>query len=156
VGAIAHARCGRREGRARLPRRGVQRYIGRNPNNRPLSQLPAACLTLSASQEIAPFMIAVDSGRTAIKARIVRDGKLRKSTECPTPSTGSADAVLDAIARLVLELDPSPKAVGVAMPGEVDPGGRCWGLPNVPGFKGVALGKGLSDRLRCPVAVEND
>ena len=61
-----------------------------------------------------------------------------------------------AIARTVLELDPAPRSVGVAIPGEVDPTGRCWGLPNVPGFKGVQLGKGLSDRLRCPVAVEND
>src|SRR5690606_19941221 len=97
-------------------------------------------------------IIGVDFGGTAIKAGIVQDGRIIKSTECPTPKTGSADDVLDAIARLVLELDPNPKAVGVAIPGEVDSGGRCWGLPNVPGFKGVALGRGLRDRLRCPVA----
>lgn len=101
-------------------------------------------------------MIGVDFGGTAIKAGIVQDGKVIKSIECPTPRTGSADDVMDAIARLVLQLDPNPKSVGVAIPGEVDSGGRCWGLPNVPGFKGVALGRGLSDRLRCPVAVEND
>src|SRR5690606_31271007 len=101
-------------------------------------------------------MIGVDFGGTAIKAGIVQHGKIIKSTECPTPKSGNPDDVLDAIARLVLELDSNPKAVGVAIPGEVDPTGRCWGLPNVPGFKGVQLGKGLSDRLRCPVAVEND
>jgi glucokinase len=101
-------------------------------------------------------MIGVDFGGTGIKAGIVEDGKVVRSVECPTPKTGSADDVLDAIARLVLELDPAPKSVGVAIPGEIDPTGRCWGLPNVPGFKGVDLGRGLSDRLRCPVAVEND
>jgi glucokinase len=101
-------------------------------------------------------MIGVDFGGTGIKAGIVQDGKVIQSVECPTPQTGSPDDVMDAIARLVLELDPNPKSVGVAIPGEVDPSGRCWGLPNVPGFKGVALGRGLSDRLRCPVAVEND
>jgi glucokinase len=91
-----------------------------------------------------------------IRAGIVEDGAVIRSTEVPTPSSGGPEKVLDAIARAVLQLNPSPRSVGVAIPGEVDPTGRCWGLPNVPGFKGVALGKGLSDRLRCPVAVEND
>jgi glucokinase len=101
-------------------------------------------------------MIGVDFGGTAIKAAIVQDGKIVRAAECPTPRTGLADDTLDAIAELVLTLHPQPKSVGVAIPGEVDPTGRCWGLPNVPGFKGVSLGRGLGDRLKCPVAVEND
>jgi glucokinase len=101
-------------------------------------------------------MIGVDFGGTGIKAGIVEGGRVVRSAETPTPKGASADGVLDAIAKVVLELDPNPKSVGVAIPGEVDPAGRCWGLPNVPGFKGVDLGKGLSERLRCPVAVEND
>lgn len=103
-----------------------------------------------------PTMIGVDFGGTGIKAGIVEEGRVVRSASTPTPRGAPADEVMDAIARLVLELDPAPKSVGVAIPGEVDPSGRCWGLPNVPGFKGVQLGKGLSDRLRCPVAVEND
>ncbi len=101
-------------------------------------------------------MIGVDFGGTGIKAGIVVDGRVVRSASSPTPKGVPAETVLDTIARTVLELDPAPKSVGVAIPGEVDPAGRCWGLPNVPGFKGVELGKGLSDRLRCPVAVEND
>lgn len=101
-------------------------------------------------------MIGVDFGGTSIKAGIVEEGRVVRSTETPTPRGAPADTVLDAIASAVLELDSNPESVGVAIPGEVDPAGRCWGLPNVPGFKGIALGKGLSDRLRCPVAVEND
>ena len=101
-------------------------------------------------------MIGVDFGGTGIKAGIVEEGRVMRSLETPTPKGASADEVLDAIARLVFELDPKPRSVGVAIPGEVDPAGRCWGMANVPGFKGVALGKGLSERLGCPVAVEND
>lgn len=101
-------------------------------------------------------MIGVDFGGTGIKAGIVVDGRVVRSASSPTPKGVPAEVVLDTIARTVLELDPAPKSVGVAIPGEVDPTGRCWGLPNVPGFKGIELGKGLSERLRCPVAVEND
>ncbi len=101
-------------------------------------------------------MIGVDFGGTAIKAGVVEDGQVVRSAEVPTPVGEGPDKVLDAIARAVLQLASKPRSVGVAIPGEVDPTGRCWGLPNVPGFKGVELGKGLSQRLRCPVAVEND
>lgn len=102
------------------------------------------------------MIIGVDFGGTGIKAGIVEEGRVIRAAHTPTPKGASADEVLDAIARVVLELDANPTSVGVAIPGEVDPAGHCWGLPNVPGFKGVALGKGLSERLRCPVAVEND
>ncbi len=101
-------------------------------------------------------MIGVDFGGTAIKAGIVEEGRVVSSAVVSTPATEGPDKVLDAIARAVLQLDSHPKSVGVAIPGEVDPTGRCWGLPNVAGFRGVELGKGLSERLRCPVAVEND
>ncbi|HSC86008.1 MAG TPA: ROK family protein, partial [Polyangiaceae bacterium] len=101
-------------------------------------------------------MIGVDFGGTGIKAAIVEEGRVIRAIDTPTPKGVPADEVLDAIARVVFELDPKPKSVGVAIPGEVDPGGRCWGLANVPGFKGVELGKGLNQRLGCPVAVEND
>ncbi len=101
-------------------------------------------------------MIGVDFGGTGIKAGIVEGGRVVREATTPTPADQGPEKVLDAIARVVLELDSKPKSVGVAIPGEVDPSGRCWGLPNVPGFKGFEVGKGLSDRLRCPVAVEND
>jgi glucokinase len=101
-------------------------------------------------------MIGVDFGGTGIKAGIVEDGMVIRSLETPTPRGAPPEEVMGAIARVVLELDPNPEGVGVAIPGEVDSSGGCWGLPNVPGFKGVNLGQGLTERLRCPVAVEND
>ena len=101
-------------------------------------------------------MIGVDFGGTQIKAGVVRDGAVVQSKTAPTPAGSSPETVLKTIADTVLELDPKPASVGVAIPGEVDSEGRCWGLPNVPGFKGVHFGEGLSLRLGCPVAVEND
>jgi glucokinase len=64
--------------------------------------------------------------------------------------------VLDSIAAAVLTLGSDPNAVGVAIPGEVDSEGRCWRLPNVPGFEGVHVAEELARRIGCPVAVEND
>jgi glucokinase len=101
-------------------------------------------------------MIGVDFGGTLIKAGIVENGEVLRSKTTPTPIGSSPDRVLDTIAATVRALDATPTSVGVAIPGEVDGEGKCWGLPNVPGFKGVLFGEGLSSRLGCPVAVEND
>lgn len=98
--------------------------------------------------------IGVDFGGTRIKAGMVRDGKVTARTVAPTPK--GRKAVLDAVARLVKQLDKRPAAVGVAIPGEVDEQGVCWRLPNVPGFAGVNIVRELSRRLGCPVACEND
>lgn len=100
-------------------------------------------------------MIGVDFGGTYIKAGAIEGGVLTRSTSAETAGS-PPEIVMDVIAKTVLELDPKPDAVGVAIPGVVDSEGRCWGLPNVPGFKGVHVGEELSVRLKCPVAVENE
>jgi glucokinase len=99
-------------------------------------------------------MIGVDFGGTRIKAGVVDVGALVKSEAIPT--RGSPSEVLDAIAALVKSLEAAPSQVGVAIPGECDDRGRCYRLPNVPGFEGVAIGEELRARLGCRVAVEND
>src|SRR6187402_415053 len=102
------------------------------------------------------MLIGVDFGGTQVKAGIVENGEVVRSTSTPTRAGGSADDVLDTIASTVLALSSKPDAVGVAIPGEVNGEGRCWRLPNVPGFEGVLIGEELSKRLGCPIAVEND
>ncbi|HEY3233462.1 MAG TPA: ROK family protein, partial [Polyangiaceae bacterium] len=102
------------------------------------------------------MMIGVDFGGSQIKAGIVKDGDVIRSTSVRMRSSWSPSDILDAIASTVLALAEKPKAVGVAIPGEVDTEGRCWRLPNVPGFERVNLGEELARRLSCPVAVEND
>ena len=99
--------------------------------------------------------IGVDFGGTRIKAGVVENGQLAHSESCDTPADGP-NAVLDAIAELVHRFDAQPSGAGVAIPGEVDPEGRCYRLPNVPGFEGVRIAVELERRLHCPVTVEND
>ena len=102
------------------------------------------------------MLIGVDFGGTQVKAGIVENGDVVRSTSTPTRAGSSANDVLDTIASTVLALSSKPDAVGVAIPGEVNSDGRCWRLPNVPGFEGVHIAEELARRLRCPIAVEND
>ncbi|HEX7451570.1 MAG TPA: ROK family protein, partial [Polyangiaceae bacterium] len=102
------------------------------------------------------MLIGVDFGGTQVKAGIVESGEVVRSTSTPTRAGSSPGEVLDTIASTVLALSSKPDAVGVAIPGEVNSEGRCWRLPNVPGFEGVHIGEELAKRLHCPIAVEND
>ncbi|MBX3461352.1 MAG: ROK family protein [Planctomycetes bacterium] len=96
--------------------------------------------------------IGVDWGGTHIKAAVVDGANVRTHAAADTnPATA-----LDDIARLVDSLSPEPEQVGIAIPGEVRDDGRCWRLPNVPGFEGVNIAAELQRRIGCPVAVEND
>lgn len=102
-------------------------------------------------------MIGVDFGGTQIKAGTVRDGVVTRSVVRATGAGAAPDVVLDAIAQAVLELDPAPKSVGLAIPGEVNAAGKVWRLPNVPGFEGVNIADELRRRIgEARVAVEND
>lgn len=101
-------------------------------------------------------MIGVDFGGAQIKAGIVDGSQVVRTTSASTVAGARPEELLDAMARLVLALDPKPPSVGVAIPGVVDQQGQCWRLPNVPGFRGVHLGKELTQRLGCMVAVENE
>jgi glucokinase len=100
--------------------------------------------------------IGVDFGGTEVSAGIVENGEVVRLTRMPTPAGASARELLDIIASTVLTLSPKPDAVGLAIPGEVNAEGRCWRLPNVPGFEGVQVAEELAMRLHCPIAVEND
>ncbi|HEY6555742.1 MAG TPA: ROK family protein [Polyangiaceae bacterium] len=101
-------------------------------------------------------MIGVDFGGTQIKAAVVEGGVILRNSSAPTPADLGPSAVLDRVALVVRELSTSPESVGLAIPGQVDATGRCWRLPNVPGFEGVPIASELTLRLGCPVFVEND
>lgn len=102
------------------------------------------------------MLIGVDFGGTHIRAGIVEGGEVTRLATTSTRPGSTPNEVLEAIASAALALSPKPKAVGVAIPGEVDAEGRCWRLTNVPGFEGVHVGQELARRLGCPIAVEND
>jgi glucokinase len=99
--------------------------------------------------------IGIDLGGTRIKvARVDADNILVERT-IATPQ-GGPEVVLAAVAETVKFIDPNPKAVGFAIPGEVDSSGKCYRLPNIDGFEGVAIASILEPLLGCPVFVEND
>jgi glucokinase len=101
-------------------------------------------------------MIGVDFGGTRIKGAIVDGKTIQKKESVETPDEQSPSVVLDTIAALVRKLTDTPSSIGLAIPGQVDDDGRCWRLPNVPGFEGVNIQKELEKRIGCTVTVEND
>jgi len=101
-------------------------------------------------------MIGVDFGGTRIKVAVVDGAVIERSADLATPKGAQPLEILDAIANQVHELDSRPDAVGLAIPGEVDPSGKVWRLPNVPDFAGVEMARELGERLGCPVTIEND
>lgn len=100
--------------------------------------------------------IGVDFGGTAIKIAEVDGANILRATSIPTPIGASPPAILDAIAGALGVVTPSPPTIGVAIPGEVDATGRCYRLPNVPGFEGLEIARELEVRTGARVVVEND
>lgn len=100
--------------------------------------------------------IGVDFGGTSIKVAVVNQSEILAERVIATPQGQGPAAVLDALGAAVLELDPKPDALGLAIPGEVDKSGACYRLPNVDGFEGFRIAAYLEPRLRCRVQVEND
>jgi glucokinase len=100
--------------------------------------------------------VGVDFGGTRIKAGTVVGGSVVHAEKIDTPAHEGATVVLDAVAEVVKRLGPVPAEIGVAIPGEVDGAGRCYRLPNVPGFDGVNIAEEVGRRLGCRVHVEND
>ena len=99
--------------------------------------------------------IGIDLGGTSIKIARVEEDQILTEMCIDTPQTGPED-VLSAAAQAVLQLDPSPSAVGLAIPGEVNAQGLCYRLPNIAGFENVNIAGIMTPRLNCPVSVEND
>jgi glucokinase len=102
------------------------------------------------------MMIGVDLGGTRIKAGVVEQGEVGRSLSVNTDPDQGPNHVLDVIADTVKQLEKEPQSVGLAIPGGVNPEGRVWRMPNVPGFEGVNISRELSQRLGCRVVVEND
>jgi len=101
-------------------------------------------------------MIGVDLGGTRIKVGVVNDGNVERSTSVETGADKGPKHVLDVIAETVKQLDSHPAAVGLAIPGGVNPEGLVWRMPNIPGFEGMNISGELRARLGCKIVVEND
>jgi len=111
----------------------------------------------------APVVVGVDVGGTKIAAALVdAQGSLSGRVRCPT-DVNNSEATLDSIARAVgqaiAEGGFSPReihAVGLGIPGLVDPIGGI-GIASVNlNWRGVPVKAGLEARLGLPCLLEND
>lgn len=108
-----------------------------------------------------PPAIGIDIGCTSIKSAVVREGEIvERGRSFDTQALGSPRAVCDALGAEVerlCESHPSVAALGVGVPGLVDPAsGVVDELANVPGWKNVPLRQILQERTALPVSVDND
>ncbi len=101
-------------------------------------------------------MIGIDMGGTSVKIADIEGVEVLQSANILTPVGQTPDRILDQIAAAVHVLDPSPRELGMAIPGEVDSDGKCYRLPNIPGFEDVQIARELSKRTGATVTVEND
>jgi len=84
--------------------------------------------------------------------------ELQEKERIPTMADRAFGHVLDDTVNVVERLrDTSTVAVGLGIPGLVhQPDGTVLMLPNIPGAEGSPLKRQMEERLKLPVAVEND
>ena len=108
--------------------------------------------------------LGVDVGGTKVQASLVREsGEILSRERCTTPRKGGPERALAAIEKAIddmlakAKLKPSDlTALGIAVPGVVDPrAGRVIVTPNMS-LTGVAMGAHLEGRYGVPVALGND
>lgn len=107
------------------------------------------------------MFLGLDIGGTNIKAGIVNDdGALVHQFSQPTEAQRGRDAMLQdirSVVEQVLQSTPSIRAIGVGVPGVVNPANGCvYYPPNLPGWEIVPLTDILRSYSPVPVAVDND
>jgi glucokinase len=102
---------------------------------------------------------AVDVGGTTLKGAVVDvGGAFLRERSRPTPAADGPDAVVGALLELIAELiaDGDVGAVGVVVPGAVDPeAGRAVFSANL-GFRDVPLREIVAEATRLPALLEHD
>ena len=107
-----------------------------------------------------PSVIGIDLGGTAIKlGRFTEDGTALAELTVSTPQPSTPEAVVDAMAIAVNQIDPQGEAIaiGVGTPGPADTTGRIARVAiNLAGWKDVPLADRLEDKTGRPVILAND
>ena len=105
--------------------------------------------------------LGLDVGGSSIKVALVELGlrvRVLFSASLETPGNGSRDALVETLAHAVLPHKECISAVGVALPGWVDPcNGATRSLPNIRGdWRRFRLGAELTERVQKPTRIIND
>ena len=105
-------------------------------------------------------VIGVDLGGTAIKlGRFAQDGTCFESISIPTPQPSTPEAVIEAIATAVIQLNSEKKAVaiGLGMPGPADAEGKIALVSiNLSGWHNVPIAEELEAKTSLPTVIAND
>lgn len=105
-----------------------------------------------------PVNIGIDLGGTNIQGAAARGDEILSRGKIATRAKEPATAVLDDIAKLALELAAGQPiaAVGLGLPGLLDPEkGICLIAENL-GWQDVPVTEVLQEKLQAPVFIEND
>lgn len=104
--------------------------------------------------------VGFDIGGTKILAVATHDETLEPLAEVTVATPPDEAAILESLVAITatLEDDVGERAdrIGVGIAGLVDRSGTLVYAPNIAGVVDFAVGPALSQRLGCPVAVEND
>ncbi|MGK7874421.1 MAG: ROK family protein [Xenococcaceae cyanobacterium] len=107
-----------------------------------------------------PEVIGIDLGGTAIKlGRFLQDGICLESLTVPTPQPSSPEAVLEATAAAITQLNSARQciALGVGTPGPADAAGRIATVAiNLAGWHDVPLADWLEAKTDLPTILAND
>ena len=108
--------------------------------------------------------LGVDVGGTKVQASLVEEsGAIIGRQRCSTPRVGGPEAVMAVIEKSIKDvlekakIAPTDlKAIGLAIPGVVDPdAGLVVVTPNMS-LSGVQIGSHLEERFKVPIALGND
>ena len=101
-------------------------------------------------------VLAVDIGGTKLAAAVVdNEGKLLRRAQAPTPVTDSAEAVWDALAKVIADVGGDmARAIGVGCGGPMS--GDLVSPLNIPGWRDFPLAERLRADSGKPVALHND
>lgn len=105
-------------------------------------------------------LIGIDLGATNIKAgRVNREGNVLESLLVSTEASKGVEEVIRRFGVIIQKLSKSNqiKAIGVSVPGLVDPDrGIVRSPPNLPGWEEVPLKALLEKSLHIPILINND
>ena len=119
---------------------------------------------MKKTTETQRLYLGVDIGGTKVQSLLVREsGEVVGREKCPTPRKGGPERVVAAIEKCMDDMIAEGgiergdlTAIGIAVPGVVDPDrGLVVVAPNMP-LTGVDLGALLKARFKTPIVIGND
>lgn len=104
------------------------------------------------------YKLGVDLGGTNIRAGLVKNGELIKTSSNKIPQSNDSDFVINTILKTIDQaFIPEVEFIGMGVPGLVDRKNNIiHSIINIPAFESVPMGELLSNKFDRPVKINND